>query len=49
MSDVQLLVIALNIAAFVAMVTAFVVTGKREVAEETAQGDLDLPPLTFFE
>ena len=45
MSAIQWSVILLNVVAFVAMVAAFVVTAQKEIKEETAQGDLDLPPL----
>lgn len=44
---IQWAVIGLNISAFLAMVATFVATSARETAEETPQGDSDLPPLDY--
>lgn len=45
MSPSQWLVIALNLCAFIAMVTAFAVAGWRET-ERAVTAEEDLPPLT---
>ena len=47
MSVAQWFVIALNVCAFIAMVTAFVVVGKDDVKREEKQGDADFPPLDY--
>jgi hypothetical protein len=46
-SVVQWFVIALIACSFIAMVTAFAVTGWGEVQQGTPQGDSDFPPLDY--
>lgn len=47
MSTPEWIVVALNVVAFIAMVMAFVGAGRREVRQETPQGDSDFPPLDY--